>query len=90
MFPALYVKKLYFCLFDLEIDFVTLKMTLSQKNNTRHGLPSQNHENEVLHFFLASFDENSYLTLNYLAAILFLPLKIPPRGTRLISAGNIP
>ena len=59
-------------LFDLEMEFLTLKMTLNHKNNARNG----SHENEVLHLFLASFVEKSYLTLKYLAAIfLFLPLK---------------
>ena len=51
---------------------------------------SKSHKNEVLHLFLASFVEKSYLTLKYLAAILFLPLKNSAQGcqsgTRLIPA----
>ena len=43
---------------------------------------SKSHENEVLHLFLASFVEKSYLTLKYLAAILFLLLKIPPKRAK--------
>ena len=54
------------------MDFLTLQMTLSHRNNTRNGLPKlKSHENDVLHLFLASFVEKSYLTLKYLAAILF-------------------
>ena len=34
MLLAVFVKNCIFCLFDLEIDFSTLKMTLSHKNNT--------------------------------------------------------
>ena len=41
--PSFICLKGYFCLFDLEIDVLTSKMTLSHKNNTRNGLPSQNH-----------------------------------------------
>ena len=41
--PIFIWQKLYFCLFDLEIVFLTLKMTLSHQNNTRNGLLSQNH-----------------------------------------------
>ena len=37
---------------------------------------SKSHENDVLHFFLASFVEKSNLTLKYLAAILFLVLEM--------------
>ena len=43
MFLALFVKKLYF---DLDMDFLTLKMlkmTFNHENSTRNGLPSQNH-----------------------------------------------
>ena len=31
------------CLFYPEIDLLTLMMTFNHKNNTRNGLPSQNH-----------------------------------------------
>ena len=41
--PSFICLKGYFCLFDLEIDFLTLKMTLNDENNARNGLPSQNH-----------------------------------------------
>ena len=41
MFLALFVKKMYFFLFDLEMDFLTLKMTFSHENITINGLPSQ-------------------------------------------------
>ena len=37
MFLALFVKNGFFCLFDLEIDFLTLKMTLSYKNYKING-----------------------------------------------------
>ena len=43
MLLALFVNNGIFCSFDLEIDFLTLKMTLSHTYNTRHGFPSQNH-----------------------------------------------
>ena len=47
MFLALFVKMVFLLiwngLFDLEIDFLTYKMTLSHKNNTGNGLPRQNH-----------------------------------------------
>ena len=43
MFLALFVEKGIICLFNLEIDFLTLKMTLSHKNNLRNRLPRQNH-----------------------------------------------
>ena len=57
------LKMIFFRLLDLEIDLLTLKMTLNNQNNFRNGLPSQNHiTNEVLHLFLASFVENAYLT----------------------------
>ena len=57
-------------------DLLTLKMTLNDVNNTRNELPlSKSHENEVLHLFLASFVEKSYLTVKYLATILFLTLE---------------
>ena len=86
MFLSLSVKIV--CFFDLEIVFLTLKMTLSHQNNTRNGF------HMVLHMFLASFVEKSYLTLKYLAAILFLPLKNSAQGrqsgTRLIPAQDIP
>ena len=39
-----------------------LKITLNNENNFRNGL-SKSHENEVLHLFLASLVEKSYLTL---------------------------
>ena len=60
MFPALFVKNVHF-LFDLEIDLLTLKMTLSHENNTykKWIAWSKSHENEVLHFFLASLVEES-------------------------------
>ena len=70
--PSFICLKRYFCLYDLEMDCLTLQMTLSHRNNTRNGLPKlKSHENDVLHLFLASFVEKSYLTLKYLAAILF-------------------
>ena len=40
---VVFVEKWYFCLLDLEMEFLTLKMTFSQDNNTRNGLPSQKH-----------------------------------------------
>ena len=43
MFLALFVKKWYFGSLDLEMDFLTLKMTFNHENSTRNGLPSQNH-----------------------------------------------
>ena len=43
MFLSLFVENDIFAFFDLEIVFLTLKMTLSHQNNTRNGLPSQNH-----------------------------------------------
>ena len=49
--PSFIWLKWYFCLFDLEIYFLTLKMTLTMI--------------EVLHLFLASFVEKAYLTLKY-------------------------
>ena len=49
MFLSLFVKKMYFCLFDLEIDILTSKMTLSHKNNTINRSPSQNHTCNWLH-----------------------------------------
>ena len=42
IFLSLFVKNGIFCSVDLEMDFSTLKMTLSHKNNPRNGLPSQN------------------------------------------------
>ena len=39
MFLALFVKNRLFACFDLEIDFLTLKMTLSHKKNTRMDCP---------------------------------------------------
>ena len=51
------MKKRYYAytcsLFDFE-------MTKSHESNIRNGLPSQNHGNEVLQLFLASFVEKSY------------------------------
>ena len=78
MFLALFVK---ICLFDLEIDFLTLKITLSHENNTRNGLPSQNHMK--MRYYTCSWLhllKKTYLTLKYLAAILFLPLKNSAQG----------
>ena len=43
MLLALYGKKTYFRLLDLEVDLLTLKMTLNHKNNRRHGFSSQNY-----------------------------------------------
>ena len=77
------------------MDFLTLQMTLSHRNNTKNGLPKlKSHENDVLHLFLASFVEKSYLTLKYLAAILFSHWENSAQGcqsdTMLISDGDIP
>ena len=43
MFLALFVKKLYFSLLNLEIDLLNLKMTFNHENSTRNGLHSKNH-----------------------------------------------
>ena len=37
MFLTLFVKNCFFCLFDLEIDFLILKVTLGHKKNKRNG-----------------------------------------------------
>ena len=93
MLLALFVKSFFF-LFDFEIDVLTLKMTLYQKN-TRNGLPSQNRMK--MRYYTCSWLhllKKTYLTLKYLAAILFLPLKNSAQGcqsgTRLISARDTP
>ena len=79
------------------MDFSTLQMTLSHRNNTKNGLPKlKSQENDVLllFMFLASFVEKSYLTLKYLAAILFSHWENSAQGcqsdTMLISDGDIP
>ena len=43
MFLALFVKNGTFANLTLKLTFLTLKVTLRHKNNTRNGLPSQNH-----------------------------------------------
>ena len=93
--PSFICEKGYFCLFDLEIEVLTLKMTLYHKNNTINGLPSQNHMKMT--YYTCSWLhllKKTYLTLKYLAAILFLPLKNSAQGcqsgTRLISAQDTP
>ena len=70
-------------------------MTLRHKYNTRNGLPSQNHMKMM--YYTCSWPHllrKSYLTLKYMAAILFFPLKNSAQGcqsgSRLISAGGIP
>ena len=73
MFLAVCVTDGIFCLFDLEIDFLALTMTFSHKSNTINGLPSQNHM-KTKYYTCSWLDllKNIYLTLKYLAAILFL------------------
>ena len=81
MFLALFVKILYFCLLDLEIDFLTFKMTFSYENNTRHVLPqSKSHGNEVLHMFLVVFVKKLYFSLLDLE-MNFLTLKMTAKRT---------
>ena len=43
MFLALFVKKRVFSSLNLEIEFLTLKMTFNHENSTRNGLYSKNH-----------------------------------------------
>ena len=43
MFLVVFVKNGIFCLFDREIDFFTLKMTLGHRKIKINGLPSPNH-----------------------------------------------
>ena len=95
MFLALFVKKGIFAYLTLNFEVLTLKMTLYHKNNTRNGLPSQNHMK--MRYYTCSclhLLKKTYLTLKYLAAILFLPLKNSAQGcqsgTRLISARDTP
>ena len=46
--------QIIFLHFDLEIDVLTLKMTLNHEKSIINGFPSQKiYEKEVLHFFLA-------------------------------------
>ena len=57
MFIALFVKKSYSRLHDLEIDSLTSKMTLNHQNNIIPGFYGKKpNENEVLHIFLALFN----------------------------------
>ena len=43
MFLALFVRICFFSSLNLEIDFLTLKMTFNHENSTRNGLHSKNH-----------------------------------------------
>ena len=53
MLQALFGKNLIFDYFDLELDILPLKMTLSHQNNIRNGYFSQNYtKEEVLHLYL--------------------------------------
>ena len=75
MFLAVFAKKLYLSLLNLEIDFLTLKMTFKHENSTRNGLHSKNHmKMRYYTMFLALFGKNcifAYLTLK----LTFCPWK---------------
>ena len=60
MFLAFFVKKLFFCWIDLEMDILALKMTSSHENITRNVFPSKNHMKMryILHMFLPVFVKN--------------------------------
>ena len=51
------VTKSCFRSLDLEIEFLSLKMTFNHQNNTRNGLFSQNYIKHILHFLLFVFVE---------------------------------
>ena len=73
-FPSFICLKWYFCLFDLKIDFLTLKMTLGHKNNTRKGLLSQNHMQ--MRYYTCSW-------LHFLEKHIYVCLrKIPPKSSK--------
>ena len=68
-------------LLDLEVDLLTLKMTVNHENNIRNGFSSQNYtKKKVLHLFLLLFVKKSYFTfklpLNF--DLAFCPLAPQP------------
>ena len=72
-----------FCLFDLEIDFLNLKITLSHKKNKGNGLPSQNHME--MRYYACSWLHllNKYIWPWHIwRPFCFWPLKIPPKGAK--------
>ena len=61
---------------DLEIDLLTLRMSLKHENNISKEFFSENwneNENEVLHLFLPLLAENSFLTLKLTFDLEFYP-----------------
>ena len=69
MIRAIFVRNdIFFHLTLTEIDLLTLKMTLKKLVKYFQKLISQSNsqENEILHLFLASLVEQSFLTLKFI------------------------